>query len=361
MTVLSDQKTKYELIKEYIIDHIKNNNLHYNDPIDSEAELMERFQVSRHTVRRGISDLVNEGWLYKQQGKGTFVSDPRANMVSRGKMVGVITTYINDYIFPDIISGAEAEFSEHGYSMILGNTNNNVEKERLILSNMLNNNLAGLLVEPTKSVFPNYNKDLYDQLKSNGVPVLFIHGAYQNVEANYIMEDDKTAGEIATDHLIQAGHKKIAGIFKQDDMQGHNRYEGFMQAKRRFGLEIKDDHVLWYTTESKEDLFKDLEKTKKLLDENTSIVVYNDQIATELLSVAAGIGKRVPEDFSIVSFDNSNLAVINDLTSVAHPKKELGISAAKSLLAMMQDKKSKINVVMKPELVVRSSVNTKNV
>ncbi len=69
-----NSKPKYQVVKENIIAHIRSNDLKYNDPIDSEMDLMEQYDVSRHTIRRAIADLVNEGWLYKQQGKGTFVA-----------------------------------------------------------------------------------------------------------------------------------------------------------------------------------------------------------------------------------------------------------------------------------------------
>ena len=127
---------------------------------------------------------------------------------------------LNDYIFPKIIAGAEEVFSGKGYSILLGNTNNDSDKERLILKNMVDNNLAGLIIEPTKSVFPNHNKDLFDQMIQRGIPVLFIHATYQNVDSSYIIEDDVKAGQMATDYLVKMGHQKICGIFKHDDMQG---------------------------------------------------------------------------------------------------------------------------------------------
>lgn len=355
-----NNKPKYEILKEYIITHIKNNDLHYNDTINSEAELMEMFSISRHTVRRGISDLVNEGWLYKQQGKGTFVSDPQANLSGHGKLVGLITTYINDYIFPEIISGAEYGFSKEGYSIILGNTNNNVDKERLILTNMLNSNLAGLIIEPTKSVFPSHNKDLFDQFRLRGVPILFIHATYQNIDVNYILEDDVKAGELATNYLISQGHSKIGGIFKEDDMQGHGRFEGYGKAIRSAGLECRNEDILWYTTESRDRLISidNIEGLKQLIKDKSAIVVYNDQCAARLTDVLKEINVRVPEDVSIISFDNANIAETYNLTTLAHPKEKLGKEAATSLIKLINNEEIKIHKLMEPELIIRTSIKS---
>lgn len=355
-----ENKPKYQLLKEYIMDHIKNNDLHYNDPISSEIELMKLFNISRHTVRRGISDLVNEGWLYKKQGKGTFVSDPKANQSGHGKLVGVITTYINDYIFPEIISGIEEELSKEGYSIILGNTNNNIEKERIILTNMLNSNLSGLIIEPTKSVFPNHNKDLFDQISKRGIPIMFIHATYQNVPANYIVEDDIMAGYKATKYLIDNGHTRIGGIFKHDDMQGHGRYEGYLKALRESNITSNDRDVTWYTTESKDLLFDESNKAtiKEMTKDITGLVIYNDQAAIKLITIFEHMHIKVPEDVSIVSFDNANIAVTGNvkLTTIAHPKEGLGMEAAKGLIQLMINRIDKVEKTINPELVIRDSV-----
>lgn len=355
---------KYQNLKNYIIEHIRSSNLHYNDPISSEVELMKQFDLSRHTVRRAISDLVNEGWLYKQQGKGTFVSDPLANQSGHGKLVGVITTYINDYIFPEIIGGIEEELSSKGYTIVLGNTNNNSEKERVILTNMMNNNLSGLIIEPTKSVFPNHNKDLYDQIQSRGIPILFIHATYQNIEASYIIEDDVLAGYMATKYLIDQGHTKLAGIFKQDDMQGHGRYEGFLKAHREASLNVEEGDILWYTTENKDSIISEQNRVNLLevLKGKTSVVVYNDQIAVKLLAVIEPLGISVPKNLSIISFDNANIAETSNvkLTTLAHPKAKLGREAARSLVELLSNSTKHIQQVMTPELVIRDSVKNLN-
>ncbi len=355
-----DNKPKYQILKEKIIDYIQVNELKYNDPINSEMELMEMFDVSRHTVRRAIADLVNDGWLYKQQGKGTFVDNPEGEKAGVGKSVAVITTYMNDYIFPEIISGIEHRLSEHGYTVLIGNTNNKIDKERQILSNMLGHNLAGLIVEPTKSVFPNHNKDIYDEFISKGIPVLFIHATYQNVKASYIVEDDVRAGYMATKYLIDKGHKDICGLFKEDDMQGHGRYEGYLKAIRESELSIRDGQVTWFTTETRTqvlDSFKEKSK-EELLDLGSAYVVYNDQVANRFVKRMLEKGVSIPDDLSVISFDNASIARNGKvhLTTIAHPKKGVGELAADGLIQLLNKEVTVIEKVFEPELIVRDSV-----
>lgn len=352
-------KPKYEQVKTYLIDFIQRSNLKYGDSMPTEGELVRMFDVSRHTIRRALSDLVNQGWLYSMQGSGTFVADPNADRLLQGKMIGVITTYFKDYIFPDILSGIDDVVSEEGYNILLGTTKNNIARERVVLSNMLNNQLAGLIVEPTKSVYPNHNLDLYEMFEKRGIPVMYIHATYKGFPASYVVEDDVHAGFIATSHLLEIGHRKVIGLFKNDDMQGHGRYEGFIKAHREMGVECHNDQVMWFTTEERNTFIneKNLRKWLATLKEVTAFVCYNDQISMSLVETLKNLGYKVPEDYSIVSFDNSNMADKLDvkLTTVAHPKAELGKKAAETMLKLIGNKELRIEERIMPELIIRTS------
>lgn len=353
---------KYEQVKSYLIDYIQRSNMKYGDSMPTENELVRMFDVSRHTIRRALSDLINQGWLYTLQGSGTFVADPNADRQLQGKMIGVITTYFKDYIFPEILSGIDDVVSEQGYNILLGTTKNNIARERVVLSNMLNNQLAGLIVEPTKSVYPNHNLDMYEEFEKRGIPVVYIHATYRGFPTSYVVEDDIYAGYIATEHLIKLGHKNILGLFKNDDIQGHGRYEGYMKAHSEYNVQSLNDRVVWFSTEERNTFLTEV-SLRKLLSENsggTAFVCYNDQIALKLLEVLKSIGHNVPEHYSVVSFDNSQLAVQAEtkLTSVAHPKAALGEKAAEVMLQMIQHPAVRVEEIMKPTLIVRESTKS---
>ncbi len=356
---MATNETKYQIVKDHIIEYIKKGDLKFNDKIYSEIELMALFEVSRHTVRKALDDLVNEGWLYKQQGKGTFVSNPEANERRTGKLLGVVATYISDYIFPEIITGLESVLSANGYSIILGNTNNKIEKERTILKTMLEHNLDGIIIEPTKSALPSHNKDLLQKFMDRGIPILYIHAYYNNLPSSYIIEDDVRAGYLATEHLFNLGHRKIGGIFKNDDMQGHGRYEGFITCMRDKDIPIDEESIVWFSTEDRSNLFIQPYSAVILnrLKNCTAVICYNDEVALQFLTLLKSVGLSVPQDYSVVSFDNSNLAKNSEikLTTVAHPKSALGEQAALSMLELIQDKVKVVADRMEPELIERES------
>src|SRR5699024_5919981 len=128
---------KYNMVRKAIKSKITDGTYSPHQKISSESELMKQFGVSRHTVRLAIGDLVTAGWLYREQGSGTFCADRSKimndNHVSTQKNISIVTTYISDYIFPSIIRGAESRLSEEGYQVSIFSTNNNLESERAIL------------------------------------------------------------------------------------------------------------------------------------------------------------------------------------------------------------------------------------
>jgi len=358
VNLLEQEKPKYQHLKEYLIKLIESNELTRGNKIPSENELADRFHISRHTVRRAISELVNEGVLSTTQGKGTFVNlGPRNNR--QNLIIGVVTTYIGDYIFPSIIRGIDHVLSENGYSIALGCTNNQFDKERQCLENFLNQDIKGLIVETTKSALPNPNIELYDEFKKRNIPVLFMHGSYKGYPASSIYEDDVEAGYLATKHLLELGHRKTAGIFKIDDIQGHARYEGFCKAHKEFGAGLGDKRVLWFDTNDLKYKFsmQSGDMIIGFLHDCTALVCYNEQISLKLIDIIRGRGFSIPERLSLVSFDDSELAVASEvkMTTVAHPKEKLGMEAASIMLKMIAGNEKMIKFKMMPELVIRNS------
>lgn len=360
---MEQDKPKYRQIKEYLINLIESSELTRGNRIPSENELSEKFHISRHTVRRAISELVNEGVLTTTQGKGTFVSNGPRNG-RQNLIIGVITTYIGDYIFPSIIRGIDQVLSENSCNIVLGCTNNQFDKERQCLENFLNQDIRGLIAETTKSALPNPNIELYEEFKKRNIPVLFMHGSYKGFTASSIYEDDEEAGYIAAKHLIELGHRRIAGIFKIDDIQGHARFEGFCRAHREYGLGINDKRIMWFDTDDMDYKFIRQQSgvITDFLTDCTALVCYNEQISLKVIDIIREKGFTIPERLSLVSFDDSDLAVVSEvkLTTVAHPKEKLGIEAAKLMLKMIDGKDGVFKVKMMPELVVRNSTKPVN-
>lgn len=318
--------------------------------LPTEMELAEAYHVNRQTVRRALSILTQEGLIERHQGSGSFLKNTSP---ARGSSIAIVATYINDYIFPAILQDAQTIFARNDYSTMVYCTHNQVNMEREILINILNSPVCGLLVEGTKSALPNPNLDLYKQLIDSGVPVVFLHGSYAALPNVVCVSDDNFhGGYLLTQFLLQKGHTNIAGIFKSDDIQGHNRYFGFLSAFRDAGLTLPDSQILWYTTEEKNRILKGDQELlqnfmNKTLQGATAVVCYNDEIAFSLINILLSSGIRVPEDVAVVSFDNSSYSEFCSvkITSLAHGSKHIGRIAAERLVNILQGKQAQSEAV----------------
>jgi GntR family transcriptional regulator of arabinose operon len=274
-------------------------------------------------------------------------------------LVGIVSTYFNDYIFPSIVTGIERVLKNNNVSMQLMTTSNQVAEEAHALEKMLAQNVGGLIVEPSKSALPNPNKALYKEIRARNIPLVFFNAKYSWSNSTLVAMDDYAAGQIATEHLISLGHRKITGIFAFDNMQGHKRYQGFMNSLIEHNIPMPEKRVMWYPAAEQSSLF--LNSSTKLsshLDDSTAVVCYNDSLAVELLAVCKHQGRNVPSDLSIVGIDDSNIARICEipLTSVQHPKQQLGETAATILLEQMTNPSSRAkDTLLLPKLIKRVS------
>lgn len=352
---------KHEEISQWLREKIMDGTYAVNDKIPSENELAAKFGYSRQTVRQAIGTLEADGILTRTQGSGTYVNRRAANVRRTVTMrIGVVTTYLDDYIFPGIIHGIEEVLSEHHYTMSLSITHNRQTDEENVLRQMLTNGVDGLIVEGTKTAFPNVNKMLYQEIADRGIPVVFLNSFYRDCRESYVIMDDVRAGEISAEALIAKGHTRIGGIFKSDDLQGLNRYEGLQHVIKKNGLYLSDHSILWYTTEDLPYLFNGSFDSMILsrFSDVTGLVCYNDQIAASLLRLFHRHKLSVPENYSIVSFDNSLLAgaMSCNLTSIIYPSQEFGHLAAELILKKLADPSCHEQIVMTPEIKMRGSI-----
>ncbi len=351
-----DNKPKYQILKDIIIQEIQMGQLKQGDKLPSEIELQKDHQVSRHTVRVALEQLENEGVIEKEHGVGSFV---KLSKKVRNKTIGVITTYMSDYIFPEIIRGIERELTDQEYSMLLVNTNNNPATERKALQMMLDNQVEGIIIEPTKSAFYNPNIDMYLNIRKNGIHLITINARMEDLDLPFIGINDVEAAYVNTNYLIEKNHLEIGAIFKSDDKQGKERLKGFVTALSEHGLPYRNQNVLMYTTEDKDQIM--FNEVSQLIDkkEITALVCYNDAIALEVLNLCTAKGIRIPQDLSIVSFDNSILSMLTStkITSISHPQTILGHDAAREIIKLVENKDYRFDGIVYPvNLDIKESV-----
>ncbi|WP_394468359.1 GntR family transcriptional regulator [Leuconostoc mesenteroides] len=353
---------KYEIVKKDILEKILSGEYDKNQQLPTESEMMTAFSVSRYTVRRAISDLENEKHVYRVQGGGSFVADWSAakKYEEIPKVIGILSTHVASYIFPAIIDGADQVLSENGFSLILANTHNDPKRERTALTNLMSQNLGGLIIEPTQSAIDTPNIDLYQKIAQLNIPMVFINASYNNFEGTTLVSDDKNAIYQVTEYLIKRGHKRITGVFQVSDVQGIYRLNGFLQSYQNHPNILPESSSIMYKSD---EVNEALQNMRELLVKNpdqrpTAVIAYNDQLAIRIVDLIHEVGLKVPQDISVIGFDDFQLSqyLSPRLTTVSHAKEKMGQDAARLLLQKIKHHKVE-SIVYHSQLIERESVS----
>ena len=356
---MEDSKTKYQELITVIMQWIEDGSLKPGSKLPSENDLSETYRISRQTVRKAIGILEEQGIVRRVRGSGTYVNDRRRENLEKHNRVAVITTYLDSYIFPKIIMGIEQSLFERGFSVQMSFTNNTIERERTVLKDILKrDDVAGIIVEGTRSGLPNPNLDLYRKLMGRNIPILFINTFYPELKVPHVSINDVEAARGAVDYLIACGHSKIGTIQKLDDGQGRLRYLGYLKAMQGAGLPVCDRNLVWVDTREAEELSDSRDKVIKRLQDCSAILCYNDQIAFQVIKMLRSQGIRIPEDISVVGIDDSDLARLSEIpiTSMSHPKEQMGERAVAMLLEMIEGKTNIKDYEYEAQVVARGSV-----
>lgn len=333
---------KYQFIADSLRQEIESGVYSSKQLLPTEHLLCQRFQISRQTVRRALSVLEDEGLITRRQGSGSRLRERTEAKALLNCTVAVVTTYINDYIFPGILQGMETILTANSSAPLLFATQNQVSVERKILQTLLTiKGLGGVLIEGSKTALPNPNLDLYQKLIDQGVHLVFINGTYPKLSAiPSVLADNYGGGRMLVEYLHQKGHQNIAGIFKNDDMQGTLRYAGFIEALRDLGLALEDRQICWYNTEMREDFLSEafLNATLGSFTGCSAIVCYNDEVAIRIVTHLKKRGVRIPQEMAVVSFDNSQYSELAPvrITSLSHGTHNLGELAADLMLRQLR-------------------------
>jgi DNA-binding LacI/PurR family transcriptional regulator len=219
-------------------------------------------------------------------------------------------------------------------------------------------NLKGIGGIIFADIIGNQNQ-LKDALKE-GIPCVVINNYVQDLEVDCIAIDKRKAAQEAVNYLIGLGHKKIAHISGDLITQAAAwRFEGYKEALKKNNLEINPTHI-FKTDYSRGQARQAAEKLVKMQQPPTAVFVASDSMALEVMTVARELGRKIPDDLSIVGFDDNPSGLYGPvaLTTVRQPLIKMAEESVKELNVLMslKEKAHKVKKVLLPtELVVRES------
>ncbi len=221
-------------------------------------------------------------------------------------------------------------------------------------------NPAGIILEPAGSPMVPYNREVYEKVAEK-VPILSFHGrAFKNNP--YIPLQGRKGSRKLVQHLIERGHKKIGSLYCLDEYTPISRFMGFEDEMAENGLQIKEENAIWFYRDLIGDLFSEGGSLAldRMINNVSAVVCHDDRIAYELIKYLHSKGIRVPEDISVVGYDNAEMFTETDikLTTIEHPKVQYGENIAKAMLEIIENNGSfdieKYKV--EPELIEGNSV-----
>lgn len=285
----------------------------------------------------------------------------RPNILARGLvqnktfLLGAVFPYANVSFFNDIISGIEERCTQMEYDLLLGNANLLDDKdEHPALMRMINRGVDGILCSP------DYREiGLFRQLEKEGPATIQVMTRIPDSSLPFVGVDNKKGGLIATTYLIELGHQNIGFLTAKrcHYAEIEDRYSGYLKALIQSGIQLDTDA---YTQTSDLTVEGGKEAAAQLLRRNpnlTAIFAPTDFAAVGAIRACLEAGRRIPQDVSVIGFDDLSLAehqVVYPLTTIAQPKREVGLAAFDSLSKMLAGEQPP-DVTMSPELKIRST------
>ena len=202
------------------------------------------------------------------------------------------------------------------------------------------------------------NRKQLESALAEGIPCVVINNYIENLEVSCVAVNNLQGATDAVDYLISLGHKRIAHISGDLVTQAASqRFEGYKAALRKKNIPLKDEYVI-KTDYSRGQARQAAEKLLKLSQPPSAVFVSSDSMALEVISVASEFSKRIPQDLSIVGFDDNPMGLYGQvaLTTVRQPLIKMAEEGVKVLNLLMSDKKKGISRIYLPcELVIRDS------
>ena len=356
------QKTPlYERIKQELKEEIELRDLAPNTPFLSENDAIKRFGVSRITVRHTFDLLEQDGYIYRVQGKGSFVGPRNARPT---KTVAFIATCImNSGVENVLLRSFEDFLDRNNYNLIVCNNNNDFDKTENYLKRLIRNNVdAVVYVAVISETGYERNTELVQFATNNGVPVLMMDRYTESVRDRVccVTPDNFGGAHQLTNHLLELGHRNIGILRGQWCSSARERLDGCVAALAEHKLKIHPDHIKYF--EVANDIGIIAMQYAMMKDRPTVVFALNDEMAVGLIEAFTDFGVSVPDDIAVVGFDDfSSVKSPVPLTTVRVPLWDEGQMAASLVVDILRGRNVEPVVVRVPvQLVIRESCGIKH-
>ena len=270
------------------------------------------------------------------------------------KTIGMLIPNCSNPYFAEIVRSVEDHCFGAGYTLILCNTDDDPHRQGAYLQVLSEKRIDGMIIISTGE-----DKDLLRLLQGLPIPTVLLDREIEEVNCDLVETAHMQGGVMATEHLLGLGHRRIACLAGPADLNSSaQRIEGWRRALTDAGLGAELGDLLWHSDFSSQGGFTTMQSILALRPAPSAVFVCNDLMCIGALSAAHQAGVRVPQDLSLIGFDDIELAKFTSptLTTIAQPKHRIGVAAVDMVLERIQDGRVQARqVILQPELIVRNS------
>jgi LacI family transcriptional regulator len=305
------------------------------------ADVAKRAGVSKMTVSRVIND---SGYISQDTRERVEAAILELgyvpNALARGlrfkqtRTIGLIVTDITNPFFTTIARGVEDVANEHGFSVFFCNTDESADEEAQYVNVMTQKQVDGLLLVPTEGT-----AESITFLNSHGVPFVLLDRRVPDMQVDVVRSDSVQGAYDLTRHLLDLGHEKIAALGGSVKITSSvDRIEGYRQAMHEAGLDDEARRV-YFTSFTIEGGYKAAQQAFSEPQRPTALFAANNFVAIGAFRALREIGLTVPEDMSLVAFDELPVSIVFDpfMTIVKQPAYDMGRRATELLFQRLND------------------------
>ena len=284
---------------------------------------------------RPVSDELRRRVLAAMEELG-YQPNRLARSLRRGQTltIGMIIPDSANPFFAEMARGVEDTSFKSGYNVILCNSDGDLNKERVYTNVLVEKRVDGILF-----IAAGLSSNGILDLQTQRVPLVVVDRDLPDASVDSVLTDNARGGWLATRHLIDLGHRRIACITGPSDITpSAERVTGYRQALEEEGVPVNGELIVRGDFQY-ESAYRAAIRLLQMEDPPTAIFACNDLMAVAVMSAALELGQHVPGDLSVVGFDNVRLAAFANppLTTIAQPKYEMGVVAATMLLERIRD------------------------
>lgn len=323
------------------------------------ADLAEHSGVSTATVSRvlnrkpGVAESTRQAVYHALDMLG--YERPRKVSSPSAGLIGLVIPELSNPVFPAFAQAIETALAHHGYTPLLCTQTSSGVSEDEYVETLLSADVAGIVFVNGLHADAQAPVTRYERLTERGVPYVLVNGYRDALGAPSISVDERLGMDIAVRHLASLGHTRIALAVGPDRLvPAALKREGFVAAMKRYLGPGVEHRVLTslFTVEGGEASARALVR-----EGSTAIICGSDLMALGAIRAVTQSGLRVPEDVSIVGFDDSVFMNFTDppLTTLRQPVDAMSQAVVDTLLSALQGASEPIDLRFAPELIVRGS------